>query len=224
MKITSWPKQERPREKLKQRGSGALSDAELVAILLHTGSRGQTALDLARALLSQFGNLRGLGTASIRELLAVPGLGPAKYATLAALVELARRYQAEPLERGKLLQDPDEVRNYLAGKLRDRDREIFCCLFVDNRHRVIVFDEMFQGGLASTSVHTGEVVRRALQYQAAAVILAHNHPSGDAEPSAADRAITERLVSALQLVDIRVLDHFVVGDGPAYSFAENGLL
>ena len=224
MSISGWPEGERPREKLQERGPGALSNAELVAILLRTGTLGQTALDLAHSLLTRFGSLRGLAMATPNELATVLGIGPAKRASLAALAELARRYQVESIERGKAFEDPKAVRDFLAGKLRDRNREIFGCLFLDNRHRVIAFDELFQGGLASTNVHAGEVVRRALLYQAAAVILAHNHPSGATDPSAADKAITERLVSALQLVDVRVLDHFVIGDGLAYSFAEHGLL
>ena len=167
MSISRWPEGERPREKLQERGPGALSNAELLAILLRTGTLGQTALDLARSLLTRFGSLRGLAMATANELANIPGIGPAKHASLAALAELARRYQAESIERGKAFEDPKAVRDFLAGKLRDRNREIFGCLFLDNRHRVIAFDELFQGGLASTNVHAGEVVRRALLYQAA---------------------------------------------------------
>lgn len=224
MAINTWPQAERPREKLLQRGSQALSDAELLAILLRTGARGKTAVDLARELLSKFDGLRGLFAAEQTRLCAASGLGPAKYAQLQAALEMARRHLGESLQRGAPLTDPAATRRYLVARLRDRPQEVFCCLYLDNRHRVIAFEELFQGTLDGASVHPREVLRKVLAHNAAAVIFAHNHPSGVAEPSDADRRLTQRLKESLALVDVRVLDHFVVGDGEAASFAERGLL
>lgn len=224
MAILDWPAAERPREKLLQRGPQALSDAELLAILLRTGARGKTVVDLARELLTEFGGLRGLFAAEQNHLCKTPGLGPAKYAELQAVLEMARRYLGETLQRGAPLADPANTRRYLIAQLRDRSHEVFCCLYLDNRHRVIAFEELFRGTLDGASVHPREVVRRILTHNAAAVIFAHNHPSGVAEPSDADRRLTQRLKDALALVDVRVLDHFVVGDCEATSFAERGLL
>ncbi|HKS93579.1 MAG TPA: DNA repair protein RadC [Gammaproteobacteria bacterium] len=224
MAINTWPQAERPREKLLQRGAQALSDAELLAILLRTGARGKTAVDLARELLSKFDGLRGLFAAEQTRLCAASGLGPAKYAQLQAALEMARRHLGESLQRGAPLTDPAATRRYLVARLRDRPQEVFCCLYLDNRHRVIAFEELFQGTLDGASVHPREVLRKVLAHNAAAVIFAHNHPSGVAEPSDADRRLTQRLKESLALVDVRVLDHFVVGDGEAASFAERGLL
>ncbi|MGH8279534.1 MAG: RadC family protein [Gammaproteobacteria bacterium] len=224
MAINDWPQAERPREKLLARGPQALSDAELLAILLRTGVRGKTAVDVARGLLVEFDGLRGLFAADQDRLCAAPGLGPAKYAQLQAALETARRHLGENLRRGAPLTDPAYTRRYLIAQLRDRPHEVFCCLYLDNRHRVIAFEELFHGTLDGASVHPREVVRRILTHNAAAVIFAHNHPSGVAEPSDADRRLTQRLKDALALVDVRVLDHFVVGDGEATSFAERGLL
>ena len=224
MAINDWPAAERPREKLLQRGPQALSDAELLAILLRTGTRGKTAVDVARDLLSEFDGLRGLFAAEQNRLCAAPGLGPAKYTELQAVLEMARRHLGESLQRGVALTDPTATRLYLISQLRDRPQEVFCCLYLDNRHRVIAFEELFRGTLDGASVHPREVLRRILTLNAAAVIFAHNHPSGVAEPSDADRRLTQRLKDALALVDVRVLDHFVVGDGEAVSFAERGLL
>lgn len=224
MAINDWPVAERPREKLLIRGSEALSDAELLAIFLRTGTRGITAVDMARELLAEFGGLRGLFAAERNRLCAAHGLGPAKYAQLQAVLEMARRHLGESLQRGNPLADPAATRRYLISRLRDLPQEVFCCLYLDNRHRVIVFEELFQGTLDGASVHPREVLRKALGHNAAALIFAHNHPSGVAEPSDADRRLTQRLKDALALVDIRVLDHFVVGDGDAVSFAERGLL
>lgn len=224
MRITDWPEQERPRERLLSRGPGELSDAELLAVLLRTGSRGLTAVDLSRRLLKRFGGLRALLTASEQAFCQAPGLGRAKYAQLQAVLEMGRRHLAEPMTRGEAFTSPASTRAFLAARLRDRRSEVFCCLFLDTRHRMIAFDEMFQGTVDGASVHPREVVRRAMDHNAAAVILAHNHPSGVSEPSRADRAITRRLRDALALVDVRVLDHFVVGDGEAASFAERGWL
>jgi len=222
--IPLWHESERPREKLLRQGATALSDAELVAILLQTGIRGRSALDTARVLLGEFRSLRGLITAERQAVCRTPGLGAAKYALLQAAIELARRHYAELMEAGPPLANPRATRDYLRARLRDRDHEVFCCLFLDNRHRVIAFDEVFRGTIDGASVHPRDVVKLALARNAAAVILAHNHPSGIAEPSQADEMITGRLRDALALVDIRVLDHIVVGDGACVSFAERGLL
>lgn len=224
MSIRDWPAAERPREKLLQRGPGALSDAELLAIFLRTGVQGKSAVDLARDLLGGFGSLRALLNADQRAFCAAAGLGTAKFAQLQAVLEMARRHLGETLKRGTPLSDPAASRRYLQARLRDLAHEVFACLFLDNRHRVIAFEELFRGTIDGASVHPREVVKRALAHNAAAVILAHNHPSGVAEPSAADRTLTRRLRDALSLVDIRVLDHFVVGDGDGVSFAERGLL
>jgi len=224
MSMTDWPEAERPREKLLSQGPTALSDAELLAIFLRTGTPGQTAVELARELLGEFGSLRGLLQANQQQLCAAHGLGPAKFAQLQAVLELARRHLGERLQRGDLLLNPEATRRYLITTLGDLPHEVFCCLFLDTRHRLICYEELFQGTIDGASVHPREVVRRALHHNAAAVILAHNHPSGVAEPSDADQRITRRLKQALQLVDIRVLDHLVVGDRTVMSFAEHGLL
>ena len=224
MPITSWPKAERPREKLLSRGPAALSDAELLAIFLRTGVSGKTAVDLARDLLSRFGSLRSLLEASQQIFCEAPGLGVAKYTQLQAVLEMNRRYLSERLERGQALTSPEDTCAFLTAQLRDRPQEIFCCLYLDTRHRVLAFEELFRGTLDGAAVYPREVVKQALAYNAAAVILAHNHPSGVAEPSRADEVLTQRLKDALALVDIRVLDHLVVGDGDITSFAERGLL
>lgn len=224
MTIRNWPEAERPREKLLARGAAALSDAELLAIFLRTGLPGRSAVDLARDLLARFGSLRALLTASQADFCAVPGLGPAKFAQLQAVLEMARRHMGENLRRDAIFTDPAAVRGFLQSKLRDLPYEVFACLFLDNRHRLIDYAELFRGTVDGASVHPREVVKEALARGAVAIILAHNHPSGVAEPSAADRQITDRLRQALALVDIRVLDHFVVGDGETVSFAERGLL
>ena len=221
MPITDWPADERPREKLLARGASALTDAELLAIFLRTGSAGRTALDLARELLSRFGGLRALLRTGREDFCAVHGLGEAKYVQLQAGLELARRHLAEALVGREALKDPSAVRRLLQARLRDREHETFAALFLDNQHRVIAFDELSQGTIDGASVYPREVIKAALKHGAAAVIFAHNHPSGVAEPSSADRTLTERLKSALAQVDIRVLDHFVVGE-QVVSFAERG--
>ena len=223
MPITDWPADERPREKLLKRGAAALSDAELLAIFLRTGVAGRTAVDLARDLLSRFGGLRPLLRADPDTFCAARGLGVAKYTQLQAVMEMARRHLSEALTRGDALGSPDDTRRYLSARLRDYPFEVFACLFLDNRHRLIAFEELFRGTIDGASVHPREVVRRALSHNAAAVILAHNHPSGVAEPSRSDEAITRRLRDALALIDVRVLDHVVVGE-ELVSFAERGLL
>jgi len=224
MAITDWPLAERPREKLLEKGPQSLSDAELLAIFLRTGLRGVTAVDLARQLLNDFGSLRQLLEADLQEFTAHKGLGPAKYAQLQAVLEMGRRHLWERLQRGEALSSPDETRHFLQSRLRDYPHEVFACLLLDNRHRVIAFEELFRGTIDAASVYPREVVKLALARNAAALIVAHNHPSGVAEPSRADENLTRRLKEALALVDIRLLDHFVIGDGEIVSFAERGLL
>lgn len=215
---------DRPREKLAQRGVNALSDAELVAILLGTGGQGLPVMDLAWNLLDDLGGLRGLFRASWKTLMARPGLGPAKCAQLIAVIELARRHLFETVERSSPLESPGDTRRYLQCVLRDKPNEVFACLFLDSRHRVIAFEELFQGTIDGATVYPRVVAERALQLGAAALIVAHNHPSGVSEPSMADQAITRRLKDALDLLDIRLLDHFVVGDGQPVSMAARGMV
>lgn len=224
MAITDWPLAERPREKLLEKGPQSLSDAELLAIFLRTGIRGTTAVDLARQLLIDFGSLRRLLEADLTEFSAHKGLGPAKFAQLQAVLEMGRRHLWERLQRGEALTSPGDTRRFLQAKLRDYPHEVFACLLLDNRHRVIAFEEMFRGTIDAASVYPREIVKLALARNAAAMIVAHNHPSGVAEPSRADEHLTRRLQEALALVDIRLLDHFVIGDGEVVSFAERGLL
>ena len=223
MSIQDWPELERPREKLLALGAPRLSDAELLAIFLRTGIAGKSAVDLARELLADFGSLRALLTCDRRAFCARKGLGDAKYAQLQAVLEMARRHLAENLARPDALTSPQAARAYLQAQLRDREHEVFACLMLDNRHRVIAFRELFQGGIDGASVYPRVVVKQALADNAAAVILAHNHPSGVAEPSQSDIAITRRLKEALALVDIRVLDHLVIGD-EVVCFSERGLI
>jgi DNA repair protein RadC len=223
--ISAWPRGERPRERLIERGAQTLSDAELLAVILGTGSAGANALDIARELLQHFsGSLRRMLTADARVLLSQRGLGPARFATLMAALELARRHYCEALRAGPAMNAPAATRQFLTAQLRDRPYEVFCCLHLDNRHRLIQFEEVFRGTIDGASVHPREVVRQALRYNAAALIFAHNHPSGVAEASQADELITRRLRDALALVDIRVLDHLIIGDNNCLSFAERGLL
>jgi DNA repair protein RadC len=224
MSIADWPEAERPREKLLTLGPTALSDAELLAIFLRIGCAGKSAVDLARELLQEYGGLRPLLEASQAEFCKGLGLGSAKYAQLQAVLEMARRHLSSSMKTGDLLTAPNMVRDYLRAQLRHQQREIFAVLFLDSQNRLIAYDELFQGTIDGASVHPREVVKQALARNAAAVILAHNHPSGVAEPSQADRRITERLQVALELVDVRVLDHMVVGDAEVVSFAERGLL
>lgn len=224
MGIRDWPSDERPREKLLARGAAALCDAELLAIWLRSGRRGQSALDLAREVLSCFGSLRKLVAADRLCFCAVPGLGPARFAELQAAVELSRRQLAETLRAGPSLASPGATREFLMARLRDLEHEVFCCLYLDNRHRLIEFEQLFRGTIDGASVYPREVVKQALQWNSAAVIIAHNHPSGIAEPSLADERITQRVREALALVDIRLLDHIIVGDGACVSLAERGLI
>ena len=222
MAIRDWPEGERPREKLLARGAGALSDAELLAVLLRTGVAGASAVDLARSLLTQFGGLGGLLAAERADFCAARGLGIAKFVQLKAALELARRALAETLTRHAVFTRPAEVKLFVQARLAGRRQEVFLALFLDARHRLIAAEELFFGTVDGASVHPREVVRRALVHNAAAAIFAHNHPSGVAEPSADDLAITRRLKEALALVDVRVLDHLVVGAGEVTSLAERG--
>jgi DNA repair protein RadC len=224
MTIRHWPHRERPREKLLERGAHALSDAELLAVLLGAGVRGQSAVELARTLISEFGSLRVLLNAEQARLTRQRGIGAARYAVLKAALELARRHFREALRLGPALAAPEATRAFLLAQLRDRPYEVFCCLYLDNRHRLIVFEELFRGTIDRAGVHPREVLRQTLSHNAAAVIFAHNHPSGVLEPSQADELITRRLKEALALVDVRVLDHFIIGEGTCFSFAEHGLL
>ncbi|MDD4962591.1 MAG: DNA repair protein RadC [Gallionella sp.] len=224
MSITDWPEGDRPREKLLQKGATALSDAELLAIFLRIGVKGKSAVDLARELMTKFGTLTQLFAASETEFCEILGLGQAKFVQLQAVIELSRRALHEEMQRGDALNSPHVVRNYLQLLLAGRHQEVFVVLFLDTQHRVIASEELFQGTLGQASVYPREVVKRALANNAAAVIFAHNHPSGVAEPSAADERLTATLKQALALVEVRVLDHFIVAMGTTISFAERGLL
>ena len=222
MSIRDWPAAERPRERLLEQGPASLSDAELLAIFLRTGVAGKSAVDLARHLLNQFGSLRLLLEADQEAFSKQLGLGPAKLAQLQAAQEMNRRYLAERSRREPALENPQAVRDYLKSMLRHEPHEVFGCLFLDSKHQVLTFEALFRGSIDNTSVHPREVVKRSLANNAAAVILCHNHPSGNSDPSQADRQLTKRLQKALDLIDVRVLDHFIVGDGEPLSMAECG--
>ena len=224
MAISDWPLSERPREKLLQLGPKALSDAELLAIFLRTGVSGCDAVTLARQLLNHFGSLRRLMGASQHEFCQAKGLGEAKFVQLQAVLELSKRYMQQQLQRETVFTEPALVKKFLSHTIGHEQREIFLLLYLDNQHRLIASEPLFMGTIDASPVYPRIVVQRALAHNAAAVILAHNHPSGVAEPSRADRAITERLTQAMALVDIKILDHFVVGDAEVVSFAERGWL
>jgi DNA repair protein RadC len=222
--MAQWPPSERPRERLLAQGAASLSDAELIALFLGTGVRGKSALDLARELLARFGRVSRLLSAPRREIDAVPGVGAAKYAQIAAVMELARRALSEEMKVRDSLTSPAAVRGYLRLRMQDLGHECFYCVFLDAQNRVIAAEELFRGTLTQTSVYPREVVKHALRHNAAALILAHNHPSGVAEPSVQDQALTRTLAEALGLIDVKVLDHFIVAPGACLSFAERGLL
>jgi DNA repair protein RadC len=224
MAITDWPASERPREKLIAHGVGALSDAELLAIFLRVGVRGKSAVDLSRDLLMQFGSLNGIYAANEKEIGAVHGIGLSKYVQLQAAFEMSRRALEEKIQEKDVLSSPQQVRDYLTLTLSNELREIFVVLFLDAQNRLITTEEMFNGTLTQTSVYPREVVKRALHFNAASVMFAHNHPSGVAKQSQADEMITKTLKAALALVDVRVLDHFVIAGNDTLSFAEIGLL
>jgi DNA repair protein RadC len=224
MSMAEWPASERPRERLLAQGPSSLSDAELVALFLGTGVRGKSALALARELLARFGRVSRLLSAAPGEFDALPGVGAAKCAQIAAVMELARRALGEEMKARDSLASPAAVRGYLRLRMQDLGHECFFCVFLDAQNRVIAAEELFRGTLTQTSVYPREVVKHTLRHNAAAVILAHNHPSGVAEPSLQDQALTRTLAEALALIDVRVLDHFIVAPGACLSFAERGLL
>lgn len=224
MPITDWPEGDRPREKLLKFGSQHLSDTELLAIFYRTGIHGKTAVDLARETLRHFGSLRALITSSQEEFCQVPGLGTAKYAQLQASAELSRRCFFEEIPGRDLLTSAHSTRQYLLSRMRDLPYEVFATLFLDNQHRIIALEELFRGSISSASVYPREVVRQVMKHNAAAVIFVHNHPSGIAEPSQSDKEITKTLSCALRLLDVRVLDHFVIGASEVVSMAERGLM
>ncbi len=224
MGIRDWPASERPREKLIELGAEALSDAELLAIFLRVGVTGKSAVDLARDLLNQFGSLNGIFAATEHELSQVHGIGTSKYVQLQAIFEMSRRALSEQLQTRDVLNSPQAVRDYLVLKLGSLTKEVFLVLFLDTQNRLLATEEMFSGSLKETSVYPREVVKRVLHHNAAAVIFAHNHPSGIAQQSQADELITKQLKQALALVDVRVLDHFIVAGNHTLSFSEKGLI
>lgn len=224
MAITDWPEAQRPRERLIRHGAAALSDAELLAVFLRVGVAGKSAVDLGRDMMSHFGSLHGMFSASLEEFSRINGLGSAKYAQLQAVLELARRALSEEMQQGITLSSPQTVRQYLQLLLGGHAHESFAVLFLDVKNRLIACEELFRGTLTSASVYPREVVKAALTRNAASVILAHNHPSGTPDPSAADHALTQALKQALGLIDVRVLDHFVVAGSRVHSFAEHGHL
>lgn len=224
MSIRDWPAAERPREKLLERGAASLSDAELLAIFLRIGVPGKSAVDLARHLLMRFGSLRTLLEANLSTFSSELGLGPAKYAQLQAVMEMARRHMDEGLKRGSVLKSPTQVRSYLKALLRHEPHEVFGCLFLDSKNRVQAFEALFQGSINVAHVHARQVVKRALAHNAAGVILCHNHPSGVCDASQADIDLTQHLKTALAMVDVVVLDHIIVGDGDPLSMVEHGLM
>ena len=221
--IKEWPVQERPREKLLAHGAETLSDAELLAVVIGSGTRGNNALDVARKLLADTGGLRSVLRADRARLCRTVGMGAARYARLQASLEIVRRTLQESMRRDDVFVNPEKARHYLALKMRDYGREVFACLFLDNQHRLIAFEELFHGTINGADIYAREVVKRALYHNAAATIFAHNHPSGISEPSAADRRMTQTLKRSLALVEVRVLDHFVVGE-MVTSFSELNLL
>ena len=224
MKISEWPADERPREKLIEHGAQALSDAELLAIFLRTGTAGRTAVDLARDLLAEYGSLRSLFALDSLQFRQIRGLGPAKFAQLHAGLEMGRRYLRQELAGRTVFDSPVKTRNFLISQLHGKENESFACLFLDTRHHIIRFEELYQGTIDHAHVYPRVIIKRALGCNAAALILVHNHPSGVIQPSQADKSLTKRLKDLLNLVDIRILDHFIVADGQSFSFAEHGLL
>jgi DNA repair protein RadC len=224
MSITDWPANERPRERLLANGASALSDAELLAIFLRVGVTGKSAVDLARELISTFGTLNGLFAASPKALMAIHGMGEAKYVQLQAVLEMAKRALSEEIKLTDALKSPQAVRDYLKMTLAGLPHEVFVAIFLTAQHRVIAVEEIFRGSLTQTSVYPREIVKRALAHNAGSIIFAHNHPSGEPNPSQADRTLTQTLVDALALVDVRVIDHFIVAPGATLSFAEQGLI
>ncbi|WP_019881256.1 MULTISPECIES: DNA repair protein RadC [unclassified Methylophilus] len=224
MAITDWPEQERPREKLLRAGAAALSDAELLAIFLRVGMTGKTAVDLARDLLQHFQSLNGVFSADVQQMTAVPGMGTSKYCQLQAVLEMSKRALGEALQQKDSFRSPNQVKDYLQLQLSHLQREVFGLMFLDAQNRLIAYETLFEGSLMQTSVYPREVVKRALALNAAAVILSHNHPGGNAAPSRADEQLTISLKDALNLVDIKVLDHIIVARQETFSFSERGLI
>ena len=224
MRIKDWPEGERPREKLLRLGASKLSDAELLALIVRAGGKGRSALDIARGLLLKYGNLNLILSANEEDFCSSAGLGQVSFVQLQAMLELSQRHMYEQLEERDALTSSELTRQYLRARLRHYEHEVFACLYLDNQHRVVKLEELFSGTIDGAAVYPREVVKRCLHNNAAAVIFAHNHPSGIAEPSQADIGITARLKAALNTIDVRVLDHIVVGRCEAVSFAERGLL
>ena len=222
MALSQWPASERPRDRFIAEGANKLTDAELIALVLHTGVRGRSTVDLARSLLTEYGGLANLLCADSKRLLSSPGIGEAKAARLGVILELSHRHLAEPLAGRNVLENSTATRNYFRARFRDCSREVFSCLFLNNQHQIVKLEEMFTGTIDAAAVYPREVVKRALYHNAAAVILADNHPSGVAEPSQADVAITRRLKEALDTIDVRVLDHLIIGHSQVVSLAERG--
>lgn len=224
MAITDWPQNERPREKLLSMGAHTLSEAELLAIFLRVGVKGKSAVDLARDLLVKFKTLTQLLTSSKETFCETPGLGMAKFAQIQAILEISRRYLYQTISEKVIIKNAEQTKCFLKTALSQHKREVFSCLFLDTRHRVLAFEELFYGTIDSATIHPREIAKRALHHNAAAVIFAHNHPSGDPMPSTSDKAITHKLVEVLKTFDIRVLDHMIVGENRVSSFAELGLI
>lgn len=224
MAINKWPKSEQPRHKLINHGAQSLTDAELLAVFLRTGTHGKSAVDLGRELISEFGNIRNLIDSPKEKFLNIKGLGDSKYVLIQASIELGRRYLESTLKQGDAFQNSIDTRQYITSKLRAYPYEVFACLFLNTKHHLIRFEELFRGTIDSSVVHPREILRKAMECNAAAVVFCHNHPSGQAEPSQSDRKLTLKLQNLLEMVDIRVLDHIIVGNGETVSFAERGLL
>ncbi|NKB76825.1 MAG: DNA repair protein RadC [Gammaproteobacteria bacterium] len=222
--ISHWPSAERPREKLLTSGADSLSDAELLAIFIRTGVQGKTAVDIGRDLISRFGSLRQVLISDQQSLCSNNGLGPAKYALIQAALEIGKRYLDQKLKHQGTLSSAKQAVDFLTHKLRDQQREVFAIVYLDNRHQVIHYDELFFGTINGATVYPREVVKSVLHHNAAAIIIAHNHPSGVSEPSHADNTITQKLVKALELVDVKLLDHLIIGDGEYVSLADRGVL
>lgn len=224
MPITDWPQEDKPREKLLHKGEANLTDAELLAVFIHTGIKGKTALDLAKDLLQQHGNLKKLLTMPVSTITSMQGIGLSKYVALKAALELGRRYFHHHLQTGEVLNNVSRIQSFLAAKLQDHANEVFACLFLDNHLRLLRFEELFYGTINEINIYTREIARKGLLHNAANIILAHNHPSGLSQPSEADIAVTEKIKQSLDLIDIKVIDHVIVGKPDIFSFAQAGLI
>lgn len=224
MSIKNWPATERPREKLLSQGAASLTDAELLAIFLRTGVAGKSAVDLARQLLSEFGSLRALLEADLKTFSSHLGLGVAKFTQLQAIIEMGKRHLAEKLQKGTVMDNPQVVRDFLCTQLRGEPHEVFGCLFLDSKYRVIAYENQFYGSINESTVYPRQIIKRCLHFNAAAIIFTHNHPSGIAEPSHNDKMLTKELKNALAYVDVKVLDHLIIGDGEPFSMAEWGMI